>query len=106
MKVVKVTPSDCNEPVVVISHYQNVVSPVASISLPFGSDVHYFVFTVLGFGCEPYPTLVSLARRSRREGTSGDCSLLSVCKRNFINRVIDMLSRDKCDIITQSRVCM
>ena len=26
MKVVKVTPSDCSEPVVVISHYQNVVS--------------------------------------------------------------------------------
>ena len=29
------------------------------------------------------------------EGTSGDCSRLSACKRNFINRVIDMLSRDK-----------
>ena len=46
MKVVKVTPSDCSELVIVISHYQNVVSPVAGISLPFGSDVHYFVFTV------------------------------------------------------------
>ena len=34
MKVVKITPSDCSEPVVVISHYQNVVSSVASISLP------------------------------------------------------------------------
>ena len=50
MKVVKVTPSDCSEPVVVVSHYQNVVSPVASISLPFGSDVHYFVFTVIILG--------------------------------------------------------
>ena len=48
------------------------------------------------------PTLciVSSARRSRREGTAGDCSRLSVCKRNFINRVIDMLSRDKHEIIT------
>ena len=44
--------------------------------------------------------LVSLARRSRMEGTSGDCSLLSVCKRNFINCVIDMLSQDKHEIIT------
>ena len=44
--------------------------------------------------------VVSLARRSRMEGTSGDCSLLSVCKRNFINCVIDMLSRDKYEIIT------
>ena len=25
---------------------QFVVTPVASVSLPFGSDVHYFVFTV------------------------------------------------------------
>ena len=32
---------------------QFVVTPVASVSLPFGSDVHYFVFTVLT--CHPDP---------------------------------------------------
>ena len=35
---------------------------------------------------------------------SGDCSRLSMCKRNFINHVIDMLSRDKYEIITKSLV--